>query len=70
MNEMAAALGKALHRPALLRAPAFAVRVALGERADIVLTGQRAIPAALLAAGFRFSFERVGDALTDILATR
>ena len=70
MNEIAAGIGKVLHRPAFLRAPAFAIRAALGERADLVLTGQRAVPAALLAAGFRFSFERVGDALADILATR
>jgi uncharacterized protein len=70
MNDMAAAIGKVLRRPSFLRAPAFAIRAALGERADLVLTGQRAVPAALLAAGFRFSFEHVGEALKDILATR
>ncbi len=70
MNEMAAGIGKALHRPSVMRAPSFAVRAALGERADVVLSGQRVIPAALLAAGFRFSFEHVSDALADILAHR
>jgi uncharacterized protein len=70
MNEMSAAIGRALHRPSLMRAPAFALKAALGERANAILTGQRAVPAALVAAGFRFSFDRVDDALTDILAAR
>ncbi len=70
MNELAATIGKVLHRPSFVRAPAFALRAALGERAELALTGQRATPAALLAAGFRFSFEHVRDALADILATR
>ncbi len=68
MNELSAAIGAALGRPSRVRAPAFALRAALGARADVLLTGQRVIPSALHAAGFRFSFEHVGDALADILA--
>lgn len=54
MNEFANALGKALHRPAVIRTPAFAVRVAMGPRATIVLDGQRVLPKKLIEAGFAF----------------
>ncbi len=66
-GELSRAIGKALHRPALLRAPAFALRLALGEMADVVLTGQRALPRRLLEAGFRFQFPEIQGALKDLL---
>ena len=55
-GEFARALGRALRRPAWAPAPAFALRLLLGgERAtELLLASQRARPAALLAAGFRF----------------
>lgn len=53
--EVTALLAAALHRPALLPVPAFALRLALGEFADTgVLAGQRAIPERLRASGFTF----------------
>ncbi|WP_343601989.1 TIGR01777 family oxidoreductase [Mycobacterium sp.] len=62
--EFTAALGRALRRPAPLAVPGFAVRAALGEFADEgLLTGQRAIPAALEHAGFRFNHNTIGEAL-------
>jgi len=64
----AAALGRALGRPAVLPAPAFALRLALGEMADaLLLSSQRARPTVALERGFRFAFERVDDALADLL---
>src|SRR5207253_2144695 len=49
------ALGKAMHRPALLPAPAFALRIAFGQMADeTLLGGQRVLPARAVAEGFRF----------------
>ena len=51
---VARALGRALHRPALLPAPSAALRVALGEFAGEVLASQRVVPRVLLEAGFRF----------------
>jgi uncharacterized protein (TIGR01777 family) len=43
--EFARSLGRALHRPAILPAPAFALRVLFGEMADVaLLSGQRAVP--------------------------
>lgn len=54
--EFARALGRALHRPAFAPAPVFVLRALLGREMadDMLLAGQRAQPAVLLAAGFRF----------------
>ena len=65
--EFARALGQALHRPALLPAPAFALRLLLGEMADgLLLSGQRAIPAKAERAGFVFRYPRLDGALRAI----
>lgn len=60
------ALGRALHRPALMRAPGFALRLALGELAETVLTGQRAIPARALAQGYHFRYPEIEIAFRGI----
>ena len=53
--EFARALGRALHRPAFMPAPAFALRLMLGEMADaLLLSGQRAVPAKAERLGFAF----------------
>lgn len=67
-REFAAALGRALHRPAALRVPGFALRLALGEAATALLAGQRAIPRRTLALGPGFQFPELGPALADLLA--
>lgn len=61
------ALARALGRPCLLRAPAFALRLALGEMAQMLLGGQRLAPRRLLEAGYRFRFPALGPALADLL---
>jgi hypothetical protein len=53
-SDVARALGRALHRPALLPAPAFALSLLLGEFAEEVLGSKRVVPARLLDAGFTF----------------
>ncbi|MEP6696028.1 MAG: TIGR01777 family oxidoreductase [Pseudonocardiales bacterium] len=65
MAELTGTLLKVLGRPRLApRVPAFALRVALGEFADEgVLNGQRAVPAVLEAAGYRFEHPTVEAAL-------
>ncbi|MDF2693466.1 MAG: Cell division inhibitor [Labilithrix sp.] len=69
MNEFADALGASLHRPSLMRVPAFAVKMAMGsEAAEAVLTGQRAIPRRLVDAGFEFVFPDLRSALDDLAA--
>lgn len=60
-------LGAALHRPSLLPAPSFALRLGLGEMADVLLTGQRALPAKLERSGYRFRFPQLAAALEDLL---
>lgn len=69
--ELTRALGRALHRPAILVAPAFAVKAGLGaEMADeMLLGGQRALPRALEAGGYRFAHRRIDDALAAALAS-
>jgi uncharacterized protein (TIGR01777 family) len=64
--DFARALGRALARPAVMPAPAFALRLALGDMADALLTGQRALPARAMALGFRFRYERLEEALRAI----
>ena len=60
-------LAAALHRPAILPAPAFALRLALGEFASVLLASQRALPAALEADGFHFRFPTLEQALADLV---
>jgi uncharacterized protein (TIGR01777 family) len=61
------ALGRAVNRPAVIPVPAFALRLALGELADTLLTGQRAIPARATTSGFSFRFSEIGSALNNLL---
>jgi uncharacterized protein (TIGR01777 family) len=67
MNDFAQALGRALDRPSLLRVPAFAVKLALGARAEAALTGQRALPRRLIESGFDFVFPELRSALADLV---
>ena len=65
--EFARALGRAMHRPALMPAPAFALRLLLGEMADaLLLSGQRAVPRRAERGGFTFTYRTVDDALHAI----
>jgi uncharacterized protein (TIGR01777 family) len=65
--DFARALGRAMHRPAFIPAPAFALRLLLGEMADgLLLAGQRAIPQRAQRAGFAFRYAHVDDALRAI----
>lgn len=62
-----ATLAKVLHRPALLPMPAFILRLLMGEMADLLLTGQRVLPANLTQAGFTFNFPQLEPALQSIV---
>ena len=68
--EFTKALGRALHRPTLLRVPGFALRLPLRDFADDLLKGQRVVPRRLLDAGFTFNQPDLGPALEAELATR
>ncbi len=65
--ELSRALGRVLHRPALLPVPAFGVRLLYGEMSEVVTTGQRAIPAKLQRLGYTFHYDAVEAALRDVL---
>lgn len=60
-------LGDALHRPAILPSPAFALKLVLGEFATALLASQRALPSALLADGFSFRHPTLESALADLI---
>jgi uncharacterized protein len=62
-SEFAQTLGRVLKRPAFVPAPAFALRLALGEMADVLLFSQRVIPAKAEALGFRFRYRALEPAL-------
>ena len=67
-REFARALGRALHRPSLLPAPAFALRLVLGEMADeMLLGGQRVVPLRAAAEGFAFSEPSLPEALAGMM---
>jgi len=65
--EFTAALARALHRPAFLAAPAWALKLAAGEMAPLLLGGQRVLPAHAQARGFHFRHPELGGALQDLL---
>jgi|SRR5438067_6374246 len=67
MKEFAQSLGRALHRPALFAVPSLVLRIGLGEMAEVLLDGQRAVPKKALEAGFRFRFGELEPALHDLL---
>jgi uncharacterized protein len=66
--DFAKALGRAMHRPAIVPAPAFALELALGEMAEMLLASQRVAPSRLEQFGFRFSQRDLNSALASILA--
>ena len=67
METFAQALGESLGRPALVRVPPLAVKLAFGERAEAILTGQRAVPRRLVESRFAFVFLELVSALADLV---
>ena len=65
-RQLARELGRVLHRPSLLPAPGFAVRLALGEFGDVLLKGQRVLPRRLQAEGFAFLHPGLEAALRSL----
>ncbi len=63
----ARAVGGALGRPSFMRVPSWALRLAMGEMADLVVHGQRALPQRLAEAGYEFRYPTLEEALDDLL---
>ena len=66
-KEFAQALGRVLEKPSGFRTPAFLLRLALGEMADMMLSSYRAVPKVLRANGFSFEYRDLEAALGDLL---
>jgi uncharacterized protein (TIGR01777 family) len=64
-SELSKALGRALRRPAVAPVPALAVKALYGQMAEIVITGQRAVPARLTELGYDFKQPDLEAALRD-----
>jgi uncharacterized protein (TIGR01777 family) len=67
-RDFTAALGAAVHRPAFVPTPAFAIGLILGEGAVVVTEGQRVLPQATLASGYRFTYPLLSPALEAVVA--
>ena len=65
--EFSKTLGKVLNRPAFLPVPAFVLKILLGEMAELLLGGQRVMPAKIESAGFEYTFRTLEEALNDVL---
>ena len=66
-QEFTAALARALHRPAIFPAPAFALRAALGGFSSEILGSKKVMPKVLTEAGFEFDYPHVSNALIALV---
>ncbi|HEY3306193.1 MAG TPA: TIGR01777 family oxidoreductase [Candidatus Binatia bacterium] len=67
MKEFSRTLSRVLHRPCWAPVPAFALHLLLGEMADMLLTGQRVMPAAAQKLGYRFRHPELREAIEALL---
>lgn len=68
-NEFSQTLASAMHRPCVMRMPEFAMRMMMGEMADLILYGQRVIPKRLQQSGFEFQYPELEHALDCLRLT-
>ena len=66
MNEFARTFGKVLHRPSLFKIPKFAMKIVAGEVADYAVMSQRTSVNKILNAGYKFKFESLEEALSNL----
>jgi uncharacterized protein (TIGR01777 family) len=67
VSEFAATLGRAVRKRAVLPAPAFALRMGLGQAATALLDSQRVVPRRALGAGYKFRYSEVDEALKPLV---
>jgi uncharacterized protein len=65
-RHLSRALGRAMHRPSFMPAPAFALKIVVGEFADSILTGQRVLPARAQKDGYHFRYPEIEQAFRGI----
>ena len=66
-RELAKAMGAVLNRPSFMPAPAFMIRLAMGEFGDVFLGSQRAVPDKLINYGFSFQYPEIRDAIRAVV---
>ncbi len=66
--DLAKAIGTVMHRPSFMPAPAFMIKLLMGELGSVILNGQRVLPGVLQSKGFNFAFPDVETALRNVLA--
>jgi len=66
-GELARVIGRVMGRPSFMPTPAFAMKLLLGDKATLVLDGQRQVPRRLIEMGFQFQFPKAEAALQDLL---
>ncbi|MFQ3189829.1 MAG: hypothetical protein ACI936_000955 [Paraglaciecola sp.] len=64
--EFSRALAASLSRPCLFKVPEFALRIMMGEMADLVLYGQRVVPKRLEESGFKFIYPEISQAFDSL----
>lgn len=69
-GQLAKAIGAVLHRPTVMAVPSWALRLALGSEmaTELILGGQRVLPAVLSSQGFAFAHPDLDDAVRSVLA--
>ena len=68
MSDFCKELGDVLNRPSWLPVPEFLLRIVLGQMADMLVYGQRAVPKKVVDAGFEFRYSNLKSALEDSLS--
>jgi uncharacterized protein (TIGR01777 family) len=67
-RELVKALAAVLHRPSFMPAPAFLIKIILGEFGSSILASQRAVPEKLLKYGFSFKYPDIKSAVSNIVS--
>ncbi len=67
MNDFATSIGKVLQRPSFFQVPKFILKIAVGEFADAIISGQKVSVDKLLKSGFNFRFADLENALKNLL---
>jgi hypothetical protein len=67
-RELANTLGEVLGRPAIMPAPAFMIRMVLGEFGNVLLDSQHTIPDKLLTYGFEFQYPDIKSAIKEVVS--
>ena len=66
-KDLAKAIGAVMHRPSFMPAPAFMIKLLMGEFGSVILNGQRVLPGVLQSKGFNFNFPDMKIALRNLL---